>query len=254
MKKGFSLVELLVVVAIIGILSVILVPNVQENLKRAKVSRTKALIGMLEVAVETYKNDFGKYPASYNPQDFYLALTADARSPYEPDAEEVKRYRQGQQFWVDDNGDDSLHQILQGAGVPAGKLTAQMEENVFIDSWGVPLYYVSHEEYNPGGRADFRRANRSNQQTNKPAAYEVMSDGTKRPYKPSSFQIISFGPDKLTITPSGNNGGIGSMLPTDKRDNDGDEYIDLQDQVRRDGNNDPGHPDRIAEDDITNFM
>ena len=44
------------------------------------------------------------------------------------------------------------------------------------------------------------------------------------------------------------------MLPTDKRDNDGDEYIDLQDQVRRDGNNDPGHPDRIAEDDITNFM
>lgn len=60
--EGFTLAELLVVVAIIALLSAVAIPNLLESQTRAKVSRALADINTLRVAVEAYAVDQKSYP------------------------------------------------------------------------------------------------------------------------------------------------------------------------------------------------
>ena len=62
MNKAFSLIELLIVVAIIAILAAIAVPNFLEAQVRAKVARTKADMRALATALESYRVDYDDYP------------------------------------------------------------------------------------------------------------------------------------------------------------------------------------------------
>lgn len=60
MKKAFTLIELLIVVAIIAILAAIAVPNFLEAQTRSKVSRVRADHRTLALAFETYQVDWNK--------------------------------------------------------------------------------------------------------------------------------------------------------------------------------------------------
>jgi len=60
--KGFSLIELLIVIAIISIITAIVVPNLMSANIRAKVSGVKADMGSIAIALEDYKVDYGEYP------------------------------------------------------------------------------------------------------------------------------------------------------------------------------------------------
>lgn len=60
--KGFSLIELLIVIAIISIITAIVLPNLMSANIRAKVSGVKADMGSLAIALEDYKVDYGEYP------------------------------------------------------------------------------------------------------------------------------------------------------------------------------------------------
>ena len=62
-RWAFTLIELLIVVAIIAILAAIAVPNFLEAQLRAKVGRTKSDLRTISIALESYAIDAnGKYP------------------------------------------------------------------------------------------------------------------------------------------------------------------------------------------------
>jgi prepilin-type N-terminal cleavage/methylation domain-containing protein len=69
MAKGFTLVELLVVLAIVAMLIGLLMPALSEVRKYAGTVKQKSQIGSIEIALNLYKNDFGQYPRSngYDP-------------------------------------------------------------------------------------------------------------------------------------------------------------------------------------------
>ncbi len=64
MKKAFTLIELLIVVAIIGILAAIAVPNFLNAQVRARIARVEADLKSIHTAMEMYKmdNNNQRYP------------------------------------------------------------------------------------------------------------------------------------------------------------------------------------------------
>jgi prepilin-type N-terminal cleavage/methylation domain-containing protein len=64
MKKAFTLIELLIVVAIIAILAAIAVPNFLEAQVRAKVSRCQNDMRALTTGLEAYAVDYNAYPCT----------------------------------------------------------------------------------------------------------------------------------------------------------------------------------------------
>jgi len=60
-KKGFTLIELMIVVAIIGILAAIAIPNFMNYQCKAKQSEAKTLLGNVRVAQEAYLAEWDTY-------------------------------------------------------------------------------------------------------------------------------------------------------------------------------------------------
>lgn len=61
-KKAFTLIELLIVVAIIGILAAIAVPNFMNAQMRAQLARVKADFRTIQTAFQSYRVDNNDYP------------------------------------------------------------------------------------------------------------------------------------------------------------------------------------------------
>jgi type IV pilus assembly protein PilA len=64
MQKGFTLIELMIVVAIIAILAAIAIPAYQNYLIRSQVSEGTTLADGAETAVAEFYSNYGKYPPS----------------------------------------------------------------------------------------------------------------------------------------------------------------------------------------------
>ena len=69
---GFTLVEMLVVIAIIGILAAILVPVVFSALQRAKVARITLEESNIAAAIESYKQKYNDYPPDFSDRSVVL--------------------------------------------------------------------------------------------------------------------------------------------------------------------------------------
>lgn len=63
-EKGFSLIELMIVITIIGILSIIVVPRLMDIPKKARVQAAKNQIASFGTALDRYSLDNGQYPTS----------------------------------------------------------------------------------------------------------------------------------------------------------------------------------------------
>jgi prepilin-type N-terminal cleavage/methylation domain-containing protein len=92
-SRAFTLIELLIVVAIIAILAAIAVPNLLEAQVRAKISRVKADLKTIVTANEAYRLDYNTYNIPYYRSQGALKLVDGAGHLF---------YRQGS--FIDGNG------------------------------------------------------------------------------------------------------------------------------------------------------
>lgn len=86
-EAGFTLVELMVVIVIIGLLATVVAINVLPSQDRAMVEKAKADISVLEQAVESYRLENFDFPSSKDGLKALVAAPADLRNP--------ERYREG---------------------------------------------------------------------------------------------------------------------------------------------------------------
>ena len=63
-QRGFTLIEIMVVVIILGILVSLIAPNVFGVLDDAEVTATKVQMRNLEVALDTYRMNHSRYPTT----------------------------------------------------------------------------------------------------------------------------------------------------------------------------------------------
>jgi len=85
-SKGFTLLEIIVVVAIIAILAAYIAPKIAGRVDDARVSKAKSDVRVLESSLELYKLDNFSYPSS---EQGLQALTT------KPSGANTKNWREG---------------------------------------------------------------------------------------------------------------------------------------------------------------
>ena len=93
-KSGFTLIELMIVVAIIGILAAIAIPKFASLIRKSAEGASKGNLGAIRSALSIYYGDMeGQYPgnlASMTIAGKYLNPVPSARAPnYHPDTSTV---------------------------------------------------------------------------------------------------------------------------------------------------------------------
>lgn len=113
-EKGFTLIELMVVILIISIIAAFVFPTVFKKISRSKRIGAQAQIEIYGVALDSYRLDNGKYPTT---EQGLQALRTEPTTPPLPK-----------------NWDGPY-----------------LKKEIPLDPWGNPYVYICPGEYNPDG-------------------------------------------------------------------------------------------------------
>jgi len=78
-QSGFTLIEVMVVVVILGILAAVIVPNVIGKDEQARITTTKSSLASIGNALEMYRLDTHKYPTTQEGLDALVNKPASAK-------------------------------------------------------------------------------------------------------------------------------------------------------------------------------
>jgi len=115
-KKGFTLIELMIVVAIIGILAAIAIPNFMSYQCKAKQSEAKSNLGAIRTAQEVYFAEKGFYTdaigdlawAKKGTGNYSFSITDGGganSTTFEATAEGLNGNVDGDEWTIDEQGD-----------------------------------------------------------------------------------------------------------------------------------------------------
>ena len=80
-QQGFTLLEIMVVVVIIGLLAAIVVPNFMGNVDTAAINRAKQDIRGIETALNLYRLDNFRYPSTEDGLEALVTNPGEASAP-----------------------------------------------------------------------------------------------------------------------------------------------------------------------------
>ncbi len=103
-RSGFTLIEIMLVVVIIGILAAVAVPKLGHNLGKAQINATRGTISAMDTAIDSYMLDHSaKLPPSL--QDLL---------PYLKNAKSLPKDGWGKDFTYTPNQTDGSYSIVSG--------------------------------------------------------------------------------------------------------------------------------------------
>ena len=109
---GFTLIEVLVVIAVIAMLAALVAPNVFQHVGTAKDATARSQIELLGAALDAYRLDNGRYPTT-------------------------------------EQGLDALQTEPSTQPLPSNWRGPYLRKAVPLDPWGAPFVYLSPGEINP---------------------------------------------------------------------------------------------------------
>lgn len=113
-KAGFTLIEILVVIAVLAMLAALVAPNVFQHVGTAKDATARSQIELLGAALDAYRLDNGRYPTT-------------------------------------EQGLDALQRQPVSEPIPSNWRGPYLRKEVPVDPWGTPYIYLSPGEVNPRG-------------------------------------------------------------------------------------------------------
>jgi general secretion pathway protein G len=113
-RLGFTLIEILVVITVIGLLAALVGPRILGRVSEAKSATAKAQVELLSVALDNYRLDNGSYPST-------------------------------------EQGLAALQEKPTREPIPLNWRGPYLKRAIPADPWGKPYVYRSPGEHDPGG-------------------------------------------------------------------------------------------------------
>ena len=83
-EAGYSLLEILIVLAIMGLLATMVAPRLFSSLEKSKVTAARAQAKSLRLALDSYRLDTGNYPTSTEGLSVLIKAPANSSTWYGP--------------------------------------------------------------------------------------------------------------------------------------------------------------------------
>ena len=123
LRKGFTMVELMAILIIIGLLATLVVTKVASKIDQARVTTTKANLKILHDAVNHFKMDTGRYPTEEEGLKALIEQPSDVTN-WEPggylETTEIPKDAWGNDFIYELNPESGKPFVIKSLG-PEGK-------------------------------------------------------------------------------------------------------------------------------------
>lgn len=186
--SGFTLIEVLAVIVILGILMIVLLPQLMGVQDKAKIKMTRAWINQLQTAIGQYEDHYGDYPPSQ-----FLEKWGTAPNTTNLGGETLVL-----SMWSPDWSGSSLSEdkfVNTDNDETKRALTKFPKTSLFEikDEWDNPIAYFHHRDY---GREDtyITKSDAAGEGAESRVKAQ-MNPTTKTYYNSTKFQLISAGPD-----------------------------------------------------------
>ena len=172
--RGFTLMELIIVIAIIGILAGLTMPALRTARIRAREARARATIASLQIALSMYNADFGVYPQSGISFGGEHRMQANGNSFFEMGRR--PNLVAALDGYMEFKGDDIEERTIGG-----------IHGRVLLDPWGRAYIYVSRKV----------RCQDTGEWINAPLDRGPFHPDTDNPEN-NTFNLFSLGADGMT--------------------------------------------------------